>query len=269
MPDCVLAASKSSTGEYVFTDAGAARIGLELSHRFAGAVPFPHVVLDNFLPESFAAAILESFPPVEKASVSRLGTHQHFKRGYRPDDLGDSPARFHAHAFNTRPVLLFLEALTGITGLIADPGYAGGGYHEIARGGWLDVHADFQRHPTLGLRRRVNLVLYLNRDWLPAYGGNIELWSGDATRPVVSVAPLFNRCVIFETGATSFHGHPVPLACPDDRTRRSLAVYYYTVPAPGEPPGSLRPDTDWRPAGRRAGLGSRLRSRLRALWSRR
>ena len=43
------------------------------------------------------------------------------------------------------------------------------------------------------------------------------------------VAPLFNRCVIFNADADSFHGHPEPLNTPPDITRKSIALYYYTA----------------------------------------
>ncbi len=52
--------------------------------------------------------------------------------------------------------------------LISDPYLSGGGYHEIKNGGVLKVHADFNRHPSLDLDRRVNLLLYLNKNWKEA-----------------------------------------------------------------------------------------------------
>jgi len=45
---------------------------------------------------------------------------------------------------------------------------------------------------------------------------------------------VFNRCVIFNTTDFSFHGHPDPLTCPEGRTRKSLAMYYYTNGRPAE-----------------------------------
>ena len=46
---------------------------------------------------------------------------------------------------------------------------------------------------------------------------------------VDSVAPLINRCVIFNTDAYSYHGHPEPLNTPNEITRKSIALYYYTA----------------------------------------
>jgi hypothetical protein len=39
---------------------------------------------------------------------------------------------------------------------------------------------------------------------------------------------------MFSTTDYSYHGHPDPLSCPPDRSRRSLALYYYTNGRPAE-----------------------------------
>ena len=98
-----------------------------------------------------------------------------------------------------------------------------------ANGGHLDVHADFNLHQSLGLERRINALIYLNRDWEEDYGGCLELWDIDMKECRVKVAPLFNRCVIFNTTSTSWHGHPEPSCHPRDTPRRSIAFYYYTA----------------------------------------
>ena len=131
--------------------------------------------------------------------------------------------------FNSRPVLQFLEGLTGIEGLLPDPYFAGGGYHEITRGGRLGVHADFRINEKLHVQRRLNMLIYLNRDWDEAWGGQLELWSRDMKTCVQRVSPLVNRCVVFNTEADTWHGHPDPLQTPDNVTRKSIALYYYTA----------------------------------------
>ncbi|HEY0562995.1 MAG TPA: 2OG-Fe(II) oxygenase, partial [Methylophilus sp.] len=117
--------------------------------------------------------------------------------------------------------------ITNIKGLLPDPYFAGGGLHEISRGGLLGIHADFQVNEGLQLFRRVNVLIYLNKDWKEEYGGMLELWDKAMQAKVVEVAPIFNRCVIFNTDADSFHGHPEPLTTPDGITRKSIALYYY------------------------------------------
>jgi hypothetical protein len=110
----------------------------------------------------------------------------------------------------------------------------GGGLHQIERGGYLKIHADFNRHPKFKLERRLNLLLYLNENWKEEYGGHLELWNREMTHFVHKILPTFNRCVIFNTTDTSYHGHPEPLACPQGMTRKSLALYYYSNGRPAE-----------------------------------
>ena len=122
-----------------------------------------------------------------------------------------------------------------IEGLIPDPYYRGGGIHQILPGGKLDIHIDFNKHQKLKLDRRLNALLYLNKDWKEEYGGNFELWSGENKngKHILhkchnKILPLFNRFVVFSTSEKSYHGHPEALNCPKDRARQSIATYYYT-----------------------------------------
>ena len=130
---------------------------------------------------------------------------------------------------NSAPILQFLEGLTAIDGLIADPYFHGAGFHETSTGGKLGIHADFRINEVLHLNRRLNLLIYLNKDWQESYGGYLEMWDRKMTQKCVSVAPVFNRCVIFNTDADSYHGHPDPMTTPPQITRRSIAMYYYTA----------------------------------------
>ena len=121
-----------------------------------------------------------------------------------------------------------MSELTGIEDLLGDPYYEGGGCHQIKRGGFLKVHADFNKHKRTGLDRRLNVLVYLNKDWKEEYGGHFELWNADMTKGEKKILPLFNRMAMFSTTDFSYHGHPDKLNCPEDRSRRSLALYYYT-----------------------------------------
>jgi Rps23 Pro-64 3,4-dihydroxylase Tpa1-like proline 4-hydroxylase len=134
---------------------------------------------------------------------------------------------------NSQAFLGFLEELTGYKGLISDPYFDGGGLHETKRGGHLGVHADFNIHRRLNIERKLNLLVYLNEDWEDDYGGQLELWDQEMKSCAVRVKPVFGRAVIFNTALDSFHGHPDPLNCPPERSRRSIATYYYSAPEEG------------------------------------
>ena len=217
-----------------------------LQQRYRVAEPFPHLVIDDFLPLEFIDSILAAFPDKSQATVSHSKAHQLHKRGYRPHTLGDNPCRHYLHLFNTPPVLQFLEEVTGINGLIPDPYFLGGGLHEIERGGKLNVHADFTLHEKLNLVRRINLLIYLNKAWQSDYGGSLELWDAKMERCVKSIEPKFNRAVIFTTDKQSFHGHPNALNCPKEMTRRSIALYYYVAPSMIQMGKEISSQTDWQ-----------------------
>ena len=204
---------------------------------YASASPYPHAVMDDFLPEGVLEAVLAEFPDPRGADWFAFDSATERKLATK-DDSAMGPATRHVLAqLNSAPFIDFLERLTGIDGLVPDPHFVGGGLHQIERGGHLKVHADFNRHPHTNLERRLNVLVYLNRDWDDAYGGGFELWDEDMTGCVEKVMPYFNRCVVFSTTSTSYHGHPEPLQCPEDRTRKSMALYYYSKDRPPEQRG--------------------------------
>ena len=214
----------------VLDSALAYEVGQQLMELYAFAEPYPHAVIDDFLPEYLASQLLEHFP-AEKQALGKIyekgygGTH---KRQVLPNDC-DSFVRDAFAFFNSAAMLQFIEGVTNIKGLLPDPYFSGGGFHEIFAGGLLGVHADFRVNESLQLLRRVNVLIYLNKDWQDNYGGQLELWDRLMQRKVKSIAPIFNRCVVFNTDADSFHGHPDPLTTPPHITRKSIALYYYTA----------------------------------------
>lgn len=204
--------------------------GKDLSEHYAAAQPYPHIVIDKFLPETVISHLEQHFPKekVEDEKVFMDGYAGLLKRQVMPESCDDS-ARTMFYFFNSAPMLKFLEGLTGIDALIGDPYFAGGGFHEMFRGGKLGIHADFRINKELHLNRRVNMLIYLNRDWDNSYGGSLEIWDDKVKTKFDSIAPIFNRCVVFNTDAGSNHGHPDPLNTPPEISRRSVALYYYTA----------------------------------------
>lgn len=203
--------------------------GLDLRKTYQAGDPFPHIAIDNFLSEAVLERCLAAFPADTKAVVYSFDRNQErFKKSFTPDLL--SPFSRHLfYSFNSQPFIQVVENISGIRGLIPDPYFEGGGYHEITQGGHLSVHADFNHHGPLNLERRINVLIYLNKGWKDEYGGQLELWDNDMKSCVKSFVPLFNRCVIFNTTSSSNHGNPQPVNHPDGTPRRSIALYYYTA----------------------------------------
>ena len=213
-----------------YLDVAATRdVGQELNAGYRGAQPFPHAVIDDFMPEALLDRCLDEFEASRNDTQTMFDRAQEkLKRQYSPDQLSDQ-VRGLFYAFNSRPFIRVLENITGIAGLVPDPYFLGGGFHEIHSGGHLSVHADFNHHRPMDLERRINVLIYLNKDWQDSFGGQLELWDEQMRACVRSVVPSFNRCVIFNTTSNSNHGNPHPVAHPDARSRKSIALYYYTA----------------------------------------
>jgi Rps23 Pro-64 3,4-dihydroxylase Tpa1-like proline 4-hydroxylase len=191
--------------------------------------PFPNIVFEDFFKEEFLDEVLAEFPDLAKRNTIQYENAFEKKfAGRGEQDFGLATRQF-MHFLNSEPFLQFLQKLTGIEEiLIGDPYYIGGGQHEIKRGGLLKIHVDFNKHPKLGLDRRLNVLVYLNKDWDESYGGHFELWNETMDHCVKKISPKFNTLALFSTNQISYHGHPDPLNCPEEMSRKSLALYYYS-----------------------------------------
>lgn len=218
-------------------------IAAEKAESYRAASPFPHIVIDDFARPELLEEVLAEVAAGDKDGALWSTMDDRFQRKSACANmrLMGPKTRQLINFMNSQEILGWLEKLTGIEGLVPDWQLAGGGIHALRTGGYLNVHADFNLHRHLKLDRRINLLLYLNKDWQEEYGAALELWNTDMTACQERVVPLFNRCAIFNTTDKSFHGNPVPVAAPDGRTRLSLAFYYYTNGRPEEEQG----DAHW------------------------
>ena len=126
-----------------------------------------------------------------------------------------------------------LSEITGISPLYPDIGLHGGGWHMSGKGGSLAMHLDYSIHPKMNLQRKLNLIIYLEEDYNPEWGGSLQFWSHDEENKkplnkIKEVEPIFNKAVLFDTTQHSWHGFPEPINPPRDKMRKSFAVYYMT-----------------------------------------
>ena len=203
---------------------------------FRDAQPFRHAVLDGFLDAALCQRMLADFPCFEEQYArNEMG------------EVGGKAVRTNVREISevyreldrylqTREFLDYVSTVTGIPDLLYDPDYIGGGTHENRDGQGLDQHVDFNFHPGTRWHRRLNLIVYLNPEWDESWGGNLQLqadpWQGDTRGP--TIAPLFNRAVIFETTERSWHGFS-HIHLPQERkqiSRKSFAIYLYTKERP-------------------------------------
>jgi hypothetical protein len=210
----------------------------ELAAAFRDGDPFRHVVIDGFLREDYAQAILDTFPAFDlRRALNEAGEVGGKAVVEKIREIGE-PYRLLDDLIQRRDFLDLVGHITGIPDLLYDPFYFGGGTHENREGQDLDPHVDFNRHPVEGWHRRLNLIVYLNREWDDAWGGSLDLHRDpreDDDR-ITRVTPLFNRAVIFETTEWSWHGFS-RITLPEGRkdiSRRSVALYFYSKARPAE-----------------------------------
>lgn len=196
--------------------------------------PFPNIYFDDFFVPERLKEVLEEFPDLTRKADIKFDDPNQIKLASKGEYRFGERTKAFMHYLNSQPFLDFLTALTGIENLIPDPTFDGGGCHQIQPGGMLKLHADFNKHPKTKLDRRLNVLIYLNEDWKEEFGGHFELWDREMKGCRKKILPLFNRMAMFSTTSESYHGHPNPLTCPPDRTRKSLALYYYTNGRPEE-----------------------------------
>ncbi len=208
--------------------------GRSRQESYLNAAPFPNTSFDDFFNPEILDALIEEFPNLREHPDRDFNTPNEMKRVSSGEYRFGPQTRIFMHFLNSQPFLEFLTELTGIEGLMPDPYFEGGGCHEILPGGYLKLHADFNKHRRTRLDRRLNVLIYLNKDWKEEYGGHFEMWNHDMSECTKKILPVFNRMAIFTTTDFSYHGHPEPLACPPDRSRRSIALYYYTNGRPAE-----------------------------------
>jgi hypothetical protein len=200
----------------------------DLLEGYKQARPFPHLLLDNLFPSVILDSILEELPP---ASSEKWVNHRNelvVKSNLR------SAVDLQEHAFelvsilHSAAFLYFLTEITGIKGLLPDPYLGGAGYHVVYEGGKFEVHADRNTDYHCGLHRRLAMLVYLNMDWRPEFGGQLELWNQDGTRCEKVIDPIFNRTVIFEIDDHNYHAVR-PVASGSGAVRKAFALYFHTA----------------------------------------
>jgi hypothetical protein len=216
--------------------------GIEaLKSRYANAKPFPHVVIDNLFPDHLLEPLLTEIGNMERSQWKKIEADARERTVRMRSAMELGPAGTHLLSIaHSAEFLYLLSEITGIWQLIPDPYLQGAGYAIMRRGDYFHVHADRSIAYDTGLTRRLAMIVFLNKAWKPEYEGRLELWNDDATKCEATVEPYFNRTVIFEVKHPNYHGVPVPLACPTDRTRQSFLLYYHTVGLDG---AAVKPHT--------------------------
>ena len=197
--------------------------------------PFDHWILDNFLDVNDARKLSNQFIDFDNPTEEII----HYKGWIGEKRTCNRWDRFPPLTYSTFSNLLSVEfinkltEITGISPLYPDIGLHGGGWHMSGKGGSLAMHLDYSIHPKMNLQRKLNLIIYLEEDYNPEWGGSLQFWSHDdenkkPLKKIKEIEPIFNKAILFDTTQHSWHGFPEPINPPQGKMRKSFAVYYMT-----------------------------------------
>ena len=208
----------------------------KISETYDEGYPFKHVVIDDFFLPEVADKLSEEFPDYNDTSLNNLNNPLENKKSNNHWDRFPSCTYRAFMELGKEKFLDFMKVLSDSNDLVLDYGLNGGGWHMHGRGGNNNVHLDYNLHPKMCMQRKLNIIVYLSKDWKKEWGGGLELWSHNATinkplRCEKTVDIVFNRAIIFDTTQNSWHGLPTPIECPEGVIRKSIAAYYLH-PAP-------------------------------------
>jgi Rps23 Pro-64 3,4-dihydroxylase Tpa1-like proline 4-hydroxylase len=211
---------------------------------YDAAVPFNHVVIDNFFTPEVADKLSEEFPDYNDPTINNLNNPLENKKSNNHWDRFPSCTYRAFLEFGNEKILKEMKMLSGTDQLALDYGLNGGGWHMHSKGGVSNVHLDYNLHPKTGQQRKLNIIVYLSKDWKKEWGGGLELWSHDYdnNQPkecVKVVDNIFNRAIIFDTTQNSWHGLPKHIDCPEGVVRKSIAAYFIQ-PAPASSENRVR-----------------------------
>jgi len=214
-----------------------------LSKQFDHASPFSLVVIDDFCESEKLHALLDAIPSPADAAINKSRDYVFAKNKFEKSNfrtLGPLFQEIYDDLMSDR-FKSILETVVSAP-VWVDPEFHGGGIHQGGEGSFLDMHVDFSHHPMhANWERHLNILLYLNPNWKPEHGGQLDLRHMD-TGEATKVEPIFNRCVIMLTKGYTLHGYG-RLNFPNGTYRRSIATYAY-VPATANAAGR---STVWFP----------------------
>ena len=203
--------------------------GVQKNSVYIHSKPFPHIVIEDLFDENLLNRILGEFPENIQQIGDNFDNKAERKLSLNDTNKFSNVTNDFINFLNSKIFINFLQNITDVDEkLRPDPYLIGGGLHELREEGYLNIHADFNMHPTMKLDRRLNLLIYLNKDWKNDFGGSLELWDKDMKKCERKITPTFNKTVIFSTTDNSYHGNPEKINHPNKISRKSIAMYYYT-----------------------------------------
>ena len=196
-----------------------------LKNEFVNNKPFSNIIIPNFLN-------LDYINKIENVFINDYNNWYKYdnplekKLAYDNINNLEKPLKDIFYLLSSDIMIKKLRILTGINDLEYDEFLHGAGLHAHPRGGKLAIHLDYEKHPISGKERRINIILYVSKNWKEEWNGHTELWNKDISKCVIKSPVIYNSAFIFKTNDISWHGLPEEIKCPEGVYRKSIAYYY-------------------------------------------
>src|SRR5262245_17061202 len=116
---------------------------------FATASPYPHVVLDEFCDPTALMELCLQIPDPVRHGFHKSRDYVFARNKFEKSGFANLSSRFAElyDDFMSHRFRRFLQQMTGQP-VFVDPDFHGGGLHQGGERSFLDMHVDFDLHPT-------------------------------------------------------------------------------------------------------------------------
>ncbi len=193
--------------------------------------PFPHAIIDNFLPQEIFKKISESldnvdnFDDIKKEFTSHV---EYKKKVYGDSDLKGN-LKLPVEILGSQIIKKIFERYLNVNNVISLTDWDNyGGYfpfHSMKTGGLLGTHVDHS-HSRDNLLHIANAIYYASSDWREDWGGETFFSNQTGFKIIKKIEPKPNRVVLFVHSSSSFHGVQ-KIHCPEKINRNTYYMDYY------------------------------------------
>jgi Rps23 Pro-64 3,4-dihydroxylase Tpa1-like proline 4-hydroxylase len=189
--------------------------------------PFPHLVLDDFLSDSFFSNLEVNAKDIDQNNGKKFSSDFETNKWVSKNTELPDKIQSIIYTLNSNIWVNNLSKLANIENIFSTKvgNSKLANYHEMKNNGYLGPHVDHSDDPDTGKPHVLNLLLYLSKEWNENWGGSTLLFDNKGKNILEEVKYKPNRAIIFLHTPYSFHG--VKKIKGNEFVRSSIYVDYY------------------------------------------
>lgn len=198
-----------------------------LKFEFEKNKPFPHVVLDDFLSDTFFSDLNIYHEEINQNEGKNFSSEVEKNKWVSKNTDLPSKIKLIIDSLNSESWIKNLSQIANIENIFSTKvgNTKLANYHEMKNNGYLGPHVDHSDDPDTGRPHVLNLLLYLSKEWKDEWGGSTLLYDKNGKNILNEIKYKPNRAIIFLHTPYSFHG--VKKIKETNNTRSSIYVDYY------------------------------------------